>query len=192
MKFKITVCCAFLTMLMIVTLSCQVSTESVRSRTWPGSYPEPIGLKGLKTVSLEVSVIGPIPSSRIEADSLEDTIKREAVQSLNSAGITITENTRSESDLRLHMLLSCETDSSSCGHYTSLELRRWVRLERNPDVMMAAIIWRNSYMNGMNRKDLDCCLPSQLAVDAGSLIAGFVQGIRTANPRSTNNLTPQP
>lgn len=124
-----------------------------------------------------------IPSGRIAAGLFADEIKRRIAQKLRPTGILLANENAAESILGLSMYLSCEPDGLSCGHHTALEFKQWVQLERDPRITVAAITWQNSYTNGISRKELWCCLPDLLEVDALSLVNGFVQDYRTANSK---------
>jgi hypothetical protein len=152
-------------------------------RSWPGAYPEPTGLKGLRSMALVVYADRGIPSDRIAAGSFAKEIENRFSQKLRAAGIALVNEKQAESVLSVSMYLSCEADGLSCGHHTTLELRQWVQLERDPTIAVAATTWHNSYTNGIRKKELHCCLPDLLEVDAGSLMEGFLRDYRTANPK---------
>jgi hypothetical protein len=152
-------------------------------RPWPSAYPQPSGLRGLRSVALAVYADPGIPSDRIAPGPFTDEIKRRIADELTPTGILLTNENEAESILSIDMYLSCGLDGSSCGHHTDLELKQWVQLVRAPRITVAAITWQNSYMNGISRKEVWCCLPDQLEVDALSLIKGFIRDYRTANSK---------
>lgn len=161
----------------------QTSNRNRALREWPGAYPEPTGLKGLRSVAVVVYADRNIPSDRIAAGPFADEIKRQVVQKLTLINIALTNEREAESVLSVNMYLVCEADGVSCGHHTTVELKQWVQLERDPDITVAAITWQNSYTNAISKTKLQCCLPDQLEVDALSLISAFVEDYRRANPK---------
>lgn len=152
-------------------------------RPWPGAYPEPTGLKALRSMALVVYADRGIPSDRIAPGPFAEEIEKRIAQKLRAEGIALVNEKEAESVLSVSMYLSCEADGLSCGHHTTLHLRQWVRLERDPRITVAATTWHNSYTNGLSNKRLHCCLPDLLEVDAASLMEGFLQDYRTANPK---------
>jgi len=190
-----------LTGLSFVTLSCQskaqmpssaaVATDDrvgdrgspqyTKQRSWPSAYPQPTSLKGLQHVAVKVYVDRGIPSDRIAPGPFGEEIERLIVQELRNAGIMVVEEREAEAILSLNVYLSCEADGTACGHHTALELKQWVQLDRNTRIAVAAITWTNSYSNGISKSQVYCCLPDLLAVDARTLIKGFVQDFRKAN-----------
>jgi len=160
-----------------------VTAGEQAERSWPGPYPRPTGLTGLRSVAVTVYADSSIPSDRIAAGPFRDEIKRRIAQELQSAGISITTN-ESDADalLTASLYLVCESNGPSCGHHTHLQLKQWVRLDRDRNTTLAATTWENSYTNGISKKDIWCCLPDQLELDALTLIHAFSRDYRTANP----------
>jgi hypothetical protein len=159
------------------------SVLTANSQSWPGDYPEPASLKGLRTVSLIVYADQTIPSYPGTKAPLAGEIKNRILQQLRDAGITVANQTEAESILQLSMYLVCDPDGSSCGYHTMLELRQWAALKRDPNMRIAAITWRNSYTNGVSKKNLACCLADLLAVDAFSLVGNFARDYREINSK---------
>jgi hypothetical protein len=190
-----------LSALSVVTISCQskgkvpgsddvaaanrVTGEDSRHNTlqrpWPGAYPEPISLKGLRRVALRVYADRGIPSDRISSGPFNEEIERRAVQELRKAGITLAKEDEAEAVLSLDVYLVCEADSSSCGYQTDLKLKQWVQLHRDTSIAVAATTWSNSYSNAISKNQVYCCLPDLLSVDARSLLIGFVRDLQKAN-----------
>ena len=201
-QFKEIVFVVLLAALSIVALSCQSkgqvptskpvaiadrvvdkgSQQNTKQRPWPGAYPQPTSLKGLRSVAVKVYADRGIPSDRIATGPFVEEIERLVVQELRNAGIVLANETEAEAVLSVNLYLSCEGDGPSCGHHTTLELKQWVQLDRDTSIAVAAITWINSYSNGISRNQVYCCLPDLLAVDARSLLKGFVQDFRKANP----------
>jgi hypothetical protein len=141
-------------------------------------YPEPTSLKGLKNIVFKVYADRGVPHEGIE---------EQALQELKEAGIGVLSEKESQpspdvSVLHLNMFLSCEPDGASCGYQTNLELRQRVQLVRDRNITVSAVTWLNSYTGGVNKAQLST-LRFQLAVDARTLVLGFVSDYRTANPR---------
>lgn len=158
------------------------SSGDAASRGWPGDYPRSAGLKGLPNVTLMVYVDQTVPSYPGASGPFADEIKNRILQELRQAGITLANQNEAESALSVSMYVSCQTKGAACGYHTTLELRQWAALKRDPRLTVAAITWRNGYTNSINRNEFRCCLADLLTVDALSLTKSFIQDYRTANP----------
>src|SRR6476660_6397319 len=88
-------------------------------RSWPSAYPQPTGLRGLRSVALKVYADPGIPSGRIATGPFAEEIDKQIVQELKAAGITLVNENEAESALSVGMYLSCEPDGQSCGHHTT-------------------------------------------------------------------------
>ena len=167
--------------LSVITLSGQDSRPNTLQRPWPGAYPEPISLKGLRRVALRVYTDRGIPSGRISSGPFSEEIQRRAVQELRKASITLAKEDEAEAILSLEVYLVCQADSPSCGYHTDLKLKQWVQLHRDTSIAVAATTWSNSYTNAISKNQVQCCLPDRLTVDAHSLLIGFVRDFQKAN-----------
>ena len=78
-------------------------------RDWPGAYPEPISLKGLRAVALKVYADRGIPSDRISTGAFDKEIERQAVQILRKAGIPLANENEADAVLNLDLYLVCGT-----------------------------------------------------------------------------------
>jgi hypothetical protein len=58
-------------------------------RSWPGAYPQPTALKGLKSVSVRVYADRGIPPDRIAAGPFAAEIEKLTVEKLKAAGIAV-------------------------------------------------------------------------------------------------------
>src|SRR5262245_12082007 len=56
------------------------SRHNTPQRPWPGAYPEPISLKGLRRVALSVYADRGVPSGRISLGPFDEEIQRRAAQ----------------------------------------------------------------------------------------------------------------
>ena len=161
----------------------QASSEGGYNRPWSGEHPQLAALKELRSVTLMVYADRTIPSYSGTLGHFADEIKNRILQKFRQAGIPFSGQNEAEAALTVSMYLSCPPEGPSCGYHTSFELQQWVHIKRDPHLTVTAITWRNSYTNGINRKDLGCCLADLLTVDALSLAEGFIQDYRTVNPR---------
>src|SRR5947199_8970042 len=69
------------------------SQQNPLRRTWPSAYPEPTSLRGLGTMVLKVYTDRGVPFGRISSDAFGQQIERQAVQTLQEAGITLVKET---------------------------------------------------------------------------------------------------
>jgi hypothetical protein len=112
--------------------------------------------------------------------SLSDEIDSMVRQELGTAGAEVVDETAADALLAVNMYMQCDVKGTSCGYHTMVELRQWTHLQRDPNANIAAVTWLNSYSGGIGKADLSV-LPSQLRVDAGALLKGFVGDLRSAN-----------
>lgn len=84
--------------------------------------------------------------------------------------------------LRLDIIIRCERDDVSCGYSVGLKLGQHVQLTRGRRAIITATTWHNSYTGSVSKAQLTT-LPDLLAVDAGTLVLGFISDYRAANPQ---------
>ena len=122
-----------------------------------------------------------IPSDRISPGAFGEEIERQAIQTLQKAGITLVKETEADAILNLNVYLVCESEGSSCGYNTRLELEQWAQMSRDANIVVAATTWSNSYSKAISKNQIYCCLPDLIDADARSLLAGFMQDFQKAN-----------
>lgn len=144
---------------------------------------KPTSLKGLKTIALRVYTDRSIPSDRRSPGAFGEEIERQAVQTLQKAGIALAKEEEAVGLLNLDVYFVCEAASSSCGYHSRLLLKQWVQLSRDTSIVVAATTWDNSYSNAISKNQVYCCLADLLEVDARSLLGAFVRDFQKANGR---------
>jgi hypothetical protein len=158
----------------------KTSTAGV-SEPWPGVYPKPTRLRGLRSVALHVYLDLNIPSPPTRR-SVQDEMEQVIRGSFATEGIAVVDEGEAAGVLEVSVYLSCEPGGSSCGYHTEFALRQWVQLRRDRTAQVAAITWQNSYSNGISKSELGSLLPDMLMVDVRSLLNAFIEQYREANP----------
>lgn len=148
---------------------------------WPGSYPRPESLKGLKTIAVKVFADRGIPAlPTAPPQPVADTVAVKTRERLTEAGLLVVDEKVAEALLSVNMYLQCESNGPACGYLTTLEVQQWTTLEREPTRRLAAITWRNTFSLGIAKPHLNA-LPDMLLVDAGTLLLGFLEDYRKSN-----------
>jgi len=77
--------------------------QNTKQQPWPGAYPQPTSLKGLRSVAVKVYADRGIPSGRIATGPFADEIERMVVQELRNAGIVLVNEKEAEAMLSMSL-----------------------------------------------------------------------------------------